>query len=80
MNIHDKIAKNIIDFLDTSKIEFEKGNKIEVYALFLTIKTKISYKRLKKILTIGAERKITLIELIAIADGLNLPIEYLIKK
>ena len=71
MNVHDKVALNIINYLDSQKIHYEE-NKIKSYSNYLSKLTALKQKRLETILTVGAKRRITIMEVLAICDGLGI--------
>ena len=71
MNVHDKVALNIIKYLDTQNIEY-KDNKIKEYSIYLSKVTALRQKRLETILSVGTKRRITIMEVLAICDGLQI--------
>ena len=70
-NIHDKIAINLINYLDSKNIKYEE-DKIKCYAMYLSHETRLSYKRMETILTIGKKRRITVKEVLVICDSLGI--------
>ena len=71
INIHDKIATNLINYLDSKKLNYH-GDKIKCYAMYLSHETRLSYKRMETILTIGKKRRITIKEVLVICDSLGI--------
>lgn len=79
MELHDRIALNIIEKLDSKNISIENNDKIKSYALYLSQKTSIKYSRARIILTIKTKRSIMIKELMEIADILKVSLTELIK-
>lgn len=79
MELHDRIALNIIGKLDSKNISIENNDKIKSYALYLSQKTSIKYSRARIILTIKTKRSIMIKELMEIADILKVSLTELIK-
>ena len=79
MELHDRIALNIIEKLDSKNISIENNDKIKSYALYLSQKTSIKYSRARIILTIKTKRSIMVKELMEIADILKVSLTELIK-
>lgn len=71
MELHDRIALNIIKKLDEKNVCIENNDKIKSYALYISQKTSINYSRARNILTIKNKRSITIIELMEIASILD---------
>jgi len=68
-----KITNNIIEVLKSYNVE-EKD-----YVNYLENKTELNRRRIKKILDINAKKRISLKELINIANGLGVHITVLVK-
>ena len=68
-----KITNNIIDVLKS------KGIASQYYVDYLVNNTDLSKNRIKKILDVNAKKRISLKELIHIANGLSVHITVLIK-
>jgi len=68
-----KITNNIIEVLKSYNVE-EKD-----YVNYLENKTELNRRRIKKILNINAKKRISLKELINIANGLGVHITVLVK-
>ena len=80
MELQNIVINNILNYMDSIKIEIKDDNRIKIYSKYLSKLTDISEKRLENILDIRKKRKIRLGEIEKICNALNIEMYKIFKK
>lgn len=80
MELQNIVINNILNYMDSIKIEIKDDNRIKIYSKYLSKLTDISEKRLENILDIRKKRKIRLGEIEKICNALNIEMYKIFKR